>query len=564
MFLRSLSIKKERKLIRKIDFHKGLNLIVDQTKSENRQESGNNVGKTTVLRLVDYCLGGNKKKIYKDPEFKDKSNTVVEKFLKDNNIIVEIYLASDFSNDPSKEVTVRKNFLKRSDAIRQINGEDILNKDFTSTLKSKIFNTDVEKPSFRQIVSKNIRADENKLSNTLKVLYQTTTLEEYEALFFFWFGIEMDQAARKQKLRQLKNTEKKILDRLKKERSKPEIQQALSVVERDIKKLKEKKRQFNINEDYEEDLGFLNKTKREINEVSSKLSKLRLKKDLIKESKESLENEISNIDTSQLESLYQQANKNLADLNKKFADLISFHNDMIKERIDFIEKELPEINEKIKKLQNNLVSKRELEKDLSQKLSKSGAIEDLEKVFAELSEKYEMKGSFEEQLKTIEKSTNKLENYEEELKEINEGIDSLDSLFEKRIKQFNQYFSDLSQELYDEQFILVPEKGDRAYRLKISQVTGNPGTGKKKGQIAAFDLAYIQFSQEYEIPALYFVMHDQLENIHGNQLNVIAEISNKINGQYIAPILKDKLPVGISAKDYSVLNLSEDDKLFRI
>ena len=55
MFLKSLDIKNGDVLIREISFHKGINLIVDETKPENKTESGNSVGKTTVLRLIDFC-----------------------------------------------------------------------------------------------------------------------------------------------------------------------------------------------------------------------------------------------------------------------------------------------------------------------------------------------------------------------------------------------------------------------------------------------------------------------------------------------------------------------------
>ena len=55
MFLRYLRIENIHGLIRHIDFHQGLNLIVDEVSTDN-EETGNNVGKTTVLRLIDFCL----------------------------------------------------------------------------------------------------------------------------------------------------------------------------------------------------------------------------------------------------------------------------------------------------------------------------------------------------------------------------------------------------------------------------------------------------------------------------------------------------------------------------
>ena len=65
MFLKSLTISNKSKVIREIPFKKGINLIVDET---GNQPTGNSVGKTTVLKLIDFCLGAEAKGIYLDPE----------------------------------------------------------------------------------------------------------------------------------------------------------------------------------------------------------------------------------------------------------------------------------------------------------------------------------------------------------------------------------------------------------------------------------------------------------------------------------------------------------------
>lgn len=57
MFLKQLKITNEDGLIRQIDFRLGMNFIVDETQGETA-DTGNNVGKTTLLRLIDFCLGG--------------------------------------------------------------------------------------------------------------------------------------------------------------------------------------------------------------------------------------------------------------------------------------------------------------------------------------------------------------------------------------------------------------------------------------------------------------------------------------------------------------------------
>ena len=74
----------------------------------------------------------------------------------------------------------------------------------------------------------------------------------------------------------------------------------------------------------------------------------------------------------------------------------------------------------------------------------------------------------------------------------------------------------------------------------------------------------MQFADNLDISCLHFVMHDQLENIQYNQINTIVEVANQLNGQYIVPILRDKVPSDIDIRKYEVVSLSQTDKLFRI
>ncbi|WP_407267404.1 DUF2326 domain-containing protein [Tenacibaculum maritimum] len=52
--------------------------------------------------------------------------------------------------------------------------------------------------------------------------------------------------------------------------------------------------------------------------------------------------------------------------------------------------------------------------------------------------------------------------------------------------------------------------------------------------------------------------------MHNNQLIKIAELVNENEIQFVASILKDKLPNELDNEDYFIIKLSNDDKLFRI
>ncbi|WP_434343509.1 hypothetical protein V2P32_04650 [Mycoplasma sp. 06067-C1-B144P-99-0482-3] len=80
MFIKQLKISTPTKLIRELNFTKGVNLIVDNTPLKDDKTTGNNVGKTTILKLINYCLGGKAEQIYKDQENRKKSRYISTKF----------------------------------------------------------------------------------------------------------------------------------------------------------------------------------------------------------------------------------------------------------------------------------------------------------------------------------------------------------------------------------------------------------------------------------------------------------------------------------------------------
>jgi len=563
MFLKSLLIHNDNNLIREISFHKGINLIVDETKSQNKTDSGNSVGKTTVLRLIDFCLDGKGENIIKDPEFKD-SNLKVEHFLKNNNILITLTLIEDINDDSSRKIIIERNFLSYSKKIQKINGETLDNDKFSLMLNQLIFKTDAKQPTFKQLKSKNIRDEKNKLVHTIRVLPQNIITDvAYEALHLFWFGIDIDSS--KDKLVRDKNIEERLQTRLRKESNLSQINQSLIIINKAIEELTKKKNLFNLNEKYENDLNSLNLTKFEINKISSNLSRLELRKELIIESKIDLEKDIADIDTVQIKRMYQKAKSFIPNIQRTFEDILNFHNGMIQQKIHFITEELPQLEKYIFENNRTLTSLLIQEKRVSESLNKSGAIEDLQIIINDLNSYFEKKGNFEEQKRLWEKTNENLKTISDKLEEINKKIYSKDELIQKRIEEFNVYFSDISSRLDGVHSLLSADNSNGIYKFKIGNIEGNPGTGSKKSQMASFDLAYIKFADALDIPCLHFVLQDQIENVHSNQItNLLTEIVDEVNCQYVLPVLRDKLPNNINISQFEILSLSQENKLFKI
>lgn len=564
MFLKKLSISNESTLIREVLFHKGLNLIVDETRTDDLRESGNNVGKTTTLRLIDFCLGGKGEKIYSDPEFKDKADAQVKAFLTENNIIIELVLVEDLERSRTREVVIRRNFLTHRNKILTVNGESVQTKEFPRELKRLIFDSESEKPTFNQIISKNIRDESNRLSNIVNVLNPYTRKDEYESLFLFWLGVEVDSDARKQQLVRAKRLEENLLDSLKRETSLSQIEQSLIVVLRTIEELAKRRNAFEVSKTYEADLERLNCTKRLINELATRISVLEMRRSLIIASRDELQSDLSTVEPSLVRALYEEARMLIPNLQKTFEETVEFHNQMVRNKIEFIAKELPALEDELVKTRTDMAHELAAESRLASALRKSGVIDALQGVITDLNEAHEQRGALEEQKRLWESATTRISDYDKQIGAINASIGSKEDLLKQRIASFNRYFAVLSARLYGEQFILSSDWGEKGLELKISAIGGNLGTGKKRGQIAAFDLAYIQFADAERIRCLHFILQDQIENVHDNQTSLLAEIVGEVNCQYILPVLQSKLPAGLDVDAYQVLSLSQTDKLFRI
>jgi len=571
MFLKSLTISGSRGVIREIKFRQGINLVVDETPEEDIKKSGNGVGKTTVLRLIDFCLGGSAEQIYSDPEDKKKKDQLVKDFLVQNQILITLVLQQNLSEKDSLKICIERNFLQRKQKILRFNGLVKTEDEFEEALTNILFPEHYgKKPTFRQIISHNIRHKDLSINNTLKTLNEYASDAEYETLYLFLFGCHSEvNLADKQKLQRDIKQEEEFKKRLEEGETKASYETALRILERDIEILLAQKANFNLNEDFESDLERLNQIKYQINLLSSEISRLQIRHDMIMEAEKELETSQSRIDLNQLKLIYEQAAHQLGNLQRTFDELYTFHNQMIDEKIRYIVKELPQLEKDIDSKSEHLKRLLQEEKQLTRALSLREPLEELEKLIVQLNEKHQNKGKYESIIEQLTKVETRLKELNQRLSRLNDELfsDTFEDRLKEQLDKFNRHFASISYTLYGEQYALKVDdvtstKGRRVH--KFSPFNTNLSAGKKQGEISCFDIAYILFADEEGIPCLHFLLNDKKELMHDNQLLKIAELVDERNIQFVASILKDKLPDELSREEYFVIKLSQADKLFRI
>jgi uncharacterized protein YydD (DUF2326 family) len=443
MFLKSLTITTGLDIIREIKFRLGINLIVDETQNIQGKETGNNVGKTTVLMLIDFCLGANPNHIYTDPENKKDIYKKVKDYLVENKIVITLVLKEDLEVENSPEIRIERNFLSRSKIIRNFNGVAKTEDAFEEALTNYFFPEHYgKKPTFRQIISHNIRYKDMSINNTLKTLDAYTTDAEYETLYLFLLGCDFEHGDRKQELLSDIRTEQSFKSRLEEGQTKSAYETALAILENEIIVLDAKKFSFDLNSNFEADLVNLNNTKYKINFLSSEIGKLNIRRNLIVEAENDLTENQSKIDLNLLKQIYNQASTQINQIQKSFEDLCNFHNRMIAEKIRYIAKDLPEIERQLKSKSEQMTRFREEERLLTSKVAKSDSFEELEKIISELNDKYRSKGEYENILEKLKASESKLTDFNQQLSRIDDDLfsDTFESNLKAKVNKFNNHF----------------------------------------------------------------------------------------------------------------------------
>lgn len=187
MYLKTLSLIEtypKEKNIRTINFTKGINFIVDAGKN---QEKGNSVGKTTILKIIDICLGAKDRKyIYFDEET-HKTNDELKSYINDNKIKATLELISSFDNNVSQVIKLDVDLFLRGK--RYINGEIKKLEEYKEELNKILFDNKINNPTFRQLINMFVRIDQKRDNHKfLKFLSQTKDIT-YTNIYSYLFEL---------------------------------------------------------------------------------------------------------------------------------------------------------------------------------------------------------------------------------------------------------------------------------------------------------------------------------------------------------------------------------------
>ncbi|MGJ0372983.1 AAA family ATPase [Aliarcobacter cryaerophilus] len=553
--------------IRKVNFNpKGLNLIVG---INNKSGTTNNIGKTTLIRCIDFCLNGKLEQLYIDKEFKNSINEDIFNFFRTKQPTFELSF-----KDPIEE-TIYKVSRKIIYENEKFNFENVITinnvkieADFNVELKKILFNSMTERPSLRELIPKFIRKDEQQISNVLKYLHQTTSYAKYEKIHLFLFGFNAKRILQsKSELELDLKRKKKAKDALGSRFNATDLKQILEITKKDLVRLINQRDKFELDDKYELEEKQLKEIQLNIIKIEKEISNLNLKRTININKLKELNDGIFNGDTKTLRLLYDEAKFYSKDLSKSFDDVVTFHNKMIKNEIDYVSSKVEELEIEIEKL---VVNRSILSKDYSElmkKLSKTGSLAEYTKLNEQIEKLAEKKGQDKKLLDELAELESEISTINKSLEKIKIELDKNLKDFNEKLAIFNESFSNYSKLLYDTEFFVSYDPEEDPIKFYTKNVGGNEGSGKKQAIVSAFDLAYIDFITKLNFNFPHFLAHDKVELIDINKLEILFDISNNINGQFIVPIIYDKIEQSYSKYKENgniILELSENEKFFKI
>lgn len=538
--------------IRNVKFESGLNIIVDDSPDSGTGQ-GNNVGKTTFLKLIDICLGAKDKKYIWTDNDTGSETTTLKNYIHDNKIFAELEI--------EKANTVYSLKVELFDRGRRfINNEPYSYDDYVEKLNELIFSIH-KPPSFRQLIGKFLRIKQKEdTSAFLKYLHQNTTNAEYKNIYDFLFRLSSheDSETKLKLYNEIEQIKKDInqLIKLHNFSNIVDLRERIRIVQKTVQDLELRVKAMINAEEYEQNLDKFTNIKNDINTINDSIESMLFKRGKIETILSNAEGKDEEFDESVLLEFYKDVERSLGEITKKFNDLIEFNKSIRRNKIEYYRKRLRILNSDLEKMLKFRASIIKENKSIITIINESN-FKEFENVHKELIEQSEQLGLLTKVQEIYNNLNIQLEDKTEEYDEINKNADALDNL-----SKFNEYLTTYSNEIFGQRLYLTRQN---TFPLKLSNVDEGLGTGYRKTITLLLDIAYVSFLQELELDYPKFFVHDVLETVDEHNLSKIVEFINENGSQFIFAILNEKIKgYSFIDEDDKVLRLSKDNKLFKI
>ena len=539
---------KEKK---KIKFNeKGINYIFgDIQEPENKKATINSLGKTLLLKFIDYIFGANEdSKIIKE---KIKGYILEAVILVQNE---KIKVKRILGN--SKEITV-------NDEIYSLNEYKKI-----FSISRSLYSKQIILSKKNNEISNRDKASEDDVLSVLKLLNLKDIVDNVKNIYTLQNNIKNLKKSKQNLLSLYSKSDIKEIDKeiyfIDKEVEKKEIE--LEKITNKIQKLEVSDIQKDMIKDYED--------------KSQKLKKLQIKYEKNRIENERLHNFIEDsnkvdISTEHILKIYKKTEQEIPNMiKKKLEEVEKFHQKVYEERKEFLEDRVKKINDENKNLEIKI-------EEIWENIDKIGFLISQNKIYQESIELFKKYNDDLNELKFKQGSFSKIKDLEEKINDKNKNLEinfeqtkDIRKNYDNVIKKYSDFIYDLVQKIYDENLEVYFDIKIREKHIKNRPVIfdfslkGDGGEGINEVKKNLMDILIFKYNK-----ILDFFLQDSscFNGIDTRQvsglLKEIDKISNETGKQSIIAINKYQLDdediIKIVEKK-SILTLSENNKLLGI
>ncbi|WP_368084302.1 DUF2326 domain-containing protein [Vibrio splendidus] len=560
MQLINLDIKQDNELIRNIPFKDGINIIT------NHGSIGNQLGKSTTLRIIKFCLGSKGESIWIDPD-SGTTNEDIKKLVTSGTVSFELLIKV---NETHYFITRR--FEKQKSRILRLS--TINGKPYNSVNKFKdklaeIFGHTINKPSFSTVLNRFTRLNKTAVNRMYSYNNTYTSNDEYSLIYSYLFGfsghsdLEKDVTL-KENINQLRNRRSSLLNG----NTEIEYQDKLISIDGEISSLLMKEETYDIEGIHTSSLEKLKHCREEVSRLSMDVAQLDTRIYYSKKTISDYKSKKNTVDSNSISTIYNEAKAIIPNLSVSFTEAMNFHNKLLDKKSQFVSDQLQllidESSLKNNALKSILAQEKQLFKDVSNDNHMTGFI----LIERELQEKRELRGQISFILDEINRIDLEIVENKKERVWLKQVINGYLHEFSINLSTFNNSFKEITLDLFKDYYLLMNAPTDFSNPINFSIVNEDKlaGDGCPRAGSMAIDMAFVNYAKLSNSKLPQFTLQDYLEATDEDKLFSLFKLANKMKIQTIVSILNDKLqsmePNFI--EDNSILTLDVDNKLFRV
>lgn len=564
MQLISLKIYDGARLIRKIRFKNGLNIITNAT------GSGNRLGKSTSLRALKFCLGSKPESLWKDPDNGQVAGKV-KTFVTKGTVRFDLkFIINSTPHSISRALYLQdKGTTQVVKSKNLINGKIIKSSTNFQAELAALFGYHRKSPSFASIRNKFFRIDKKTCNNAIKYLSVFTKDSDYALIYSYLFGFDGINIVQQINLLDDQiNAESERLKVLLDGSDVSAIEEQLEEIDSDISDLERREDAYDVIDSQNLAISKLRDSRRSVAIISERIAMLETKIFYHNKTIDRYRNNLVAVEVEAITKLYNEAKSLIPNLSKTLEDTVEFHNSMMVRKAEYIEEMRETVTQELDDLKSSLERLLLEEKRAVKDISRDGHFSGFILLEKQIQERRENRGRISFVIEEAEKSQRHIKDLSESKEILRRDAALRFTAFTEKLSIFNKIFKSFTKKVLDDGHneLVATEDKDLILKFSISNEQSNTGDGVPRAVAMAFDMAYVKLINKSRSKLISFTAQDYLEAVDEDKLKELFEIANSHGIQTIVSILRDKL-YGFDdefKEENIVLELSDSKKFFKL